>query len=85
MEALLIGGVRFLLVDLSEAQACDGRVRALLADAAARLADRSGWLRIHPHLDEPPSRNPDVADATLPDLFLIYRAMGGDSGGRDGR
>jgi hypothetical protein len=75
VEALLIGGVRHLLVDLSEAQAFDRPVRALLADAAARLADRSGWLRIHPGFDEAAPPNPDVDDATLPDLFVIYRAM----------
>jgi hypothetical protein len=79
VEALLIGGVRHLLVDLSEAQAFDRPVRTLLADAAARLADRSGWLRIHPGFDEAPPPNPDVDDATLPDLFVIYRAMAGGS------
>jgi hypothetical protein len=77
VDALLIGGVRHLLVDLSEAPAFDRPVRALLADAAARLAGRSGWLRIHPGFDEASPPNPDVDDATLPDLFVIYRAMAG--------
>ncbi|WP_142064651.1 hypothetical protein [Pseudonocardia kunmingensis] len=84
VDALLIGGLRFLLVDLSEAQPCDGAVRAVLADAATRLRARLGWLRIHPDPDMPPPPDQGVDDATLPDLFRIYRAMAGDTGGRRG-
>jgi anti-anti-sigma regulatory factor len=82
VEGLLVAGVRCLLVDLGEAGPCDPGVIGVLADAARRLERRQGWLRINPNRCLPVAAELD--EATLTDLFAIYRASAGTSrpGGR---
>jgi anti-anti-sigma regulatory factor len=82
VEGLLVAGVRFLLVDLAEVDGCDPVVIGVLADAARLLEGRQGWLRINPNRTLPAAAKLD--EATLPDLFAIYRASAGTSrpGGR---
>jgi hypothetical protein len=71
MEGLMVAGVRYLLVDLAEAVPCDA-VTSLLADTARRLAEGHGWLRV----DRQSSSLPvGLTEATLGDLFTIYRAF----------
>ena len=84
VEGLLVAGVRFLLVDLAEAGRCDPGVIGVLADAARVLEGRQGWLRINPNRAVPIAAELD--EATLPDLFAIYRASSSTSlpGGRHG-
>jgi hypothetical protein len=77
VEGLLVAGVRFLLVDLAEVDGCDPVVIGVLADAARLLEGRQGWLRINPSRDLPIAEKLD--EATLPDLFAIYRASAGPS------
>jgi hypothetical protein len=76
VQALTAGGVRYVLVDLSDAPSCDGAVLDVLVDAAARLQERDGWLRVHRPVAEVP-RPSRVGEATLSDLFAIYRALAG--------
>ncbi|MEN3270280.1 STAS domain-containing protein [Pseudonocardia sp.] len=85
VEGLLVAGVRYLLVDLAEADGCDPAVMGVLADAARLLEGRQGWLRINPNGTLPVAAKLD--EATLPDLFAIYRASAGTSqpGGRHAR
>jgi anti-anti-sigma regulatory factor len=77
VEGLLVAGVRYLLVDLAEADGCDPMVMGVLADAARLLEGRQGWLRINPNRSLPIGAVLD--EATLPDLFAIYRASAGTS------
>ena len=82
VEGLLVAGVRYLLVDLAEADGCDPAVMGVLADAARLLEGRQGWLRINPNRTVPIAAELD--EVTLPELFTIYRASSGTSrpGGR---
>src|SRR4051812_12496021 len=82
VEGLLIAGVRYLLVDLAEAGPCEPMAIGVLADAARLLKRRQGWLRINPNPTAPLAA--ELHEATLPDLFAIYRASSGTSrrGGR---
>lgn len=77
VHALMAGGVRYLLVDLTEARSCDHAAPATLADAAVRMRQRDGWLRVHRVSggDRPPCGS--LREATLQDLFAIYRALDG--------
>jgi anti-anti-sigma regulatory factor len=77
VQALMVGGVRYVLVDLSEAPSCGGAVLDVLADAAARLQERDGWLRVHRLVTEVPCPGSSVEEATLSELFAIYRALAG--------
>jgi anti-anti-sigma regulatory factor len=83
VEGLLVAGVRYLLVDLTETGPCDPTVIAVLADAARLLEVRQGWLRINPNRTVPIPAELD--EATLSDLFAIYCASSGTSrpGGRN--
>ena len=65
---LLVAGVRFLLVDLAEAVPGDAVV-SVLAETARRLEERQGWLRVRQDLSL------RLPEATLGDLFAIYRAF----------
>src|SRR5919197_1531477 len=47
VEGLLVAGVRYLLVDLSEAGPADA-VADVLAEAGRRLTERHGWVCVHP-------------------------------------
>jgi hypothetical protein len=71
VEGLLVGGVRYLLVDLAEAVRGDAVV-SVLAETARRLEERQGWLRV----DRQASSFPlGLTEATLSELFAIYRAF----------
>ena len=72
VEGLLVAGVRHLLVDLAEAGPCDPAVIGVFAEAARVLEGRPGWLRVIPNGTQPLALELD--EATLPDLFAIYRA-----------
>ena len=80
VEGLLVAGVRYLLVDLAEAVPADAVV-SVLAETARRLEERRGWLRVH----RPGSSLPvGLTEATLGELFAIYRAFAGAAGRWDG-
>jgi hypothetical protein len=80
VEGLLVAGVRYLLVDLAEAVPGDAVVR-VLADAARRLEERQGWLRVNRQDSSLPVSLPE---ATLGDLFAIYRSFARGRGRWDG-
>jgi hypothetical protein len=80
MEGLLVAGVRYLLVDLAEAVPGDAVV-SVLAETARRLEERQGWLRVNRQDSSLPASLPE---ATLGDLFAIYRAFALAAGRRDG-
>ncbi len=71
VEGLLVAGVRYLLVDLAEAGPGDAVV-SVLAETARRLEERQGWLRVNRQGSPLPV---DLTEATLGDLFAIYRAF----------
>lgn len=73
LTGLLVGGARFLLVDLAEVGPCDPALTGVLTAFARRRDARQGWLRVH----APPSSLCELNEATLADLFAIYRAAGG--------
>jgi hypothetical protein len=80
VEGLLVAGVRYLLVDLAEAVQGDAVV-GVLAETARRLEERRGWLRV----DRQGSSLPlGLTEATLGDLFAIYRAFARSAGRWDG-
>jgi hypothetical protein len=82
VERLLVAGVRYLLVDLSEAGPADAMVDAL-TEAGRRLDERHGWLRVHADRSWPV---PDgLSEATLTEVFEIYQALAGSTDGWDGR
>jgi hypothetical protein len=81
MEGLLVAGVRYLLVDLSGAGPIEAVAEAL-AEASRRLKERQGWLRVHGDLMWPV---PDgLSEATLNEVFAIYRAFAGGADEWDG-
>jgi hypothetical protein len=71
VEGLLVAGVRCLLVDLAEAVLSDAVV-SVLAEIAGRLEQRQGWLRVHRQGSSLPV---GLTEATLGELFAIYRAF----------
>lgn len=73
LKGLLVGGARFLLVDLAGVGPCDAALTGVLTSFARRLDARQGWLRVY----APPSSLCELDEATLADLFAIYRAAGG--------
>lgn len=78
----MVGGVRYLLVDLAEAVPGDAVV-SHLTEAARRLEERQGWLRVNQQFSSLPV---DLTEATLGDLFAIYRSFSraaGQWGGAD--
>jgi hypothetical protein len=80
VEGLLVAGVRYLLVDLAEAVQGDAVV-SVLAETARRLEERQGWLRV----DRQGSSLPlGLTEATLGELFAIYRAFARSAGRWDG-
>jgi hypothetical protein len=79
LDGLLVAGARYLLVDLTRAGRCDPAVISVLGRAAGRLAARRGWLRVLPNPAWPVHR--DVDEATLSELFAIYRAATGSGWG----
>jgi hypothetical protein len=81
MEGLLVAGVRYLLVDLSEAGPIDA-VAAALTEASRRLKERHGWLRVHGDLMWPVPGG--LSEATLTEVFAIYRAFAGSTEEWDG-
>jgi hypothetical protein len=68
VEGLLVAGVRYLLIDLTEAVPGDAVVR-VLAETARRLEERQGWLRVNQQLPM------GLPEATLGELFAIYRSF----------
>jgi anti-anti-sigma regulatory factor len=83
VAGLLVAGVRYVLVDLTEAEGDDSAPSAALAAARRELIRRRGWLRLVG--SDPSSFTPGV-EASLTDVFAMYRAaVGTDAGGRDSR
>lgn len=81
VEGLLVAGVRYLLVDLAEADPGDAVV-GVLAETARRLEERQGWLRVNRQDSSLPVGG--LTEATLGDLFAIYRAFALSAGRWDG-
>ena len=71
VDALLDGGARFLVADLSGVAGCDGRLFDLLARISHLVGRRGGWLRLvgvgSPVLNA-------LDQAALPEVLLVYRA-----------
>jgi hypothetical protein len=82
VEGLLVAGVRYLLVDLSEAGPADALADEL-AEAGRRLEERDGWLCVHPDPMWPVPGG--LSEATLTEVFAIYRAFAGSIDGWVGR
>jgi hypothetical protein len=80
VESLLVAGVRYLLVDLAEA-VLGAAVVGVLAETARRLEERQGWLRVHRQGSSLPV---GLTEATLGQLFAIYRASTRAAGRWDG-
>jgi hypothetical protein len=78
VEGLLVADVRYLLVDLAEADAVDA-VASVLAATAQRLEERQGWLRVHGQGSPLPA---GLTEASLGELFAIYRGFGCAADGR---
>jgi hypothetical protein len=83
VEGLLVAGVRRLVVDLAEAGPFDPAVIDVFTEAARVLEGRPGWLRVIPNRTQPLPEELD--EATLPDLFAIYRASLGATAAPGGR
>lgn len=77
VEGLLVADVRYLLVDLAEADAVDG-VASVLAATAQRLEERQGWLRVHGQSSPLPA---GLTEATLGELFAMYQGFVGAADG----
>jgi hypothetical protein len=82
VEGLLVAGVRYLLVDLSEAGPSDA-VADALSEAGRRLKERDGWLCVHRDGMWPVPGG--LSEATLTEVFAIYRAFAGSTDGWCGR
>jgi hypothetical protein len=80
VEGLLVADVRYLLVDLAEAVPGDAVV-SVFAVTARRLEERRGWLRVHRQRASLPV---GLTEATLGELFAIYRAFARSAGRWDG-
>jgi hypothetical protein len=81
VQGLLVAGVRYLLLDLSEAGPADA-VANLLSEAGRHLNARHGWLRVHRDLTWPMPGG--LIEATPSELFAIYRAFSGTTDGSNG-
>lgn len=82
VEGLLVAGVRYMLVDLSEAGSADA-VAGALAEAGRRLEARRGWLCVRQNPMWPVPGG--LPEATLTEIFAIYRAFAGSACGWGGR
>lgn len=71
LSALLRGGVRFVVLDISEVTRFDAQVWTIVADARQQLRTRQGWLR----LVGAAGSAVDGTVATLADLFAVYRSV----------
>jgi hypothetical protein len=80
VEGLLVAGVRYLLVDLADAVPGDAVV-SVLAETTRRLEQRQGWLRLNGQCSSLPV---GLTEATLDELFSIYRAFARAAGRWDG-
>ena len=80
VEGLLVAGVRYLLVDLADGVPGDAVV-SVLAETARRLEERQGWLRVNRQGSPLPV---GLTEATLGELFAIYRAFARSAGRWDG-
>lgn len=84
VEGLLIGGARYLVVDLSQAQGVHPEVIALLSATGRRLTADRGWLKLS---GVGPAVLEELDEASLPDLFALYQAAiarDGRNGARSG-
>ncbi|WP_170309103.1 STAS domain-containing protein [Pseudonocardia hierapolitana] len=71
VDGLLIGGARFVLVDLTGAGEVAPSTSSALAAAGRQLTRRQGWLRtVGPDSSSSAARY----EASLLDLFTMYRA-----------
>jgi hypothetical protein len=82
LEGLLVAGVRYLLVDLSESGPADA-VTDTLTEGSRRLKARHGWLRIHRDQIWPVPGG--LTEVTATEAFAIYRAFAGSTDERDSR
>ena len=73
-------GIRHLVIDMSAALDCDGRLLAVLARAHAQLADAHGELKITGL--EVPQVLAALRTATLEEAFVIYDAVRRDNPAR---
>ena len=71
LDGLLIGGARFVLVDLTGAGEVAPSTSSALAAAGRQLTRRGGWLRMVGHDS---SSSAARYGASLPDMFVMYRA-----------
>lgn len=76
IQGLLVAGVRYLLVDLSEAGPADA-VANVLNEAGRHLKQRRGWLRVHHDLTWPLPGG--LSEATPTEVFAIYRSLSGST------
>jgi hypothetical protein len=72
MDGLLIGGARFVLVDLTGADEVAPSTGSVLAAAGRQLTRREGWLRTVGHDS---SSSAARYGASLPDVFTMYQAV----------
>ncbi|GAA0929938.1 hypothetical protein [Pseudonocardia zijingensis] len=70
MDGLMIGGARFVLVDLTRAGEVAPATSAALAAVGRQLTRRNGWLRTIGHDSSSAARY----EASLLELFRMYRA-----------
>jgi hypothetical protein len=77
VEGLLVAGVRYLLVNLAEADPVDA-VASVLAATAQRLEECQGWLRVHGQDTPLPA---GLTEASLGELFAIYQGFVGAADG----
>jgi hypothetical protein len=82
VTGLLVAGVRYLLVDLSEAGPADA-VANVLSEAGQHLEGRRGWLRVHRDVMWPVRDG--LPEATPAEVFAIYQAFAGSTEGPNGR
>jgi hypothetical protein len=71
VDGLLIGGARFVLVDLTGAGEVAPTTSSALAAAGRQLTRREGWLRT---VGRDSSSSAARYGASLPDLFTMYQA-----------
>ncbi|MFC5996366.1 STAS domain-containing protein [Pseudonocardia hispaniensis] len=76
---LLVAGARYLVVDLSQAHGAHAELLGMLAGVSRRLVARRGWLKL---VGAGPAVMEELDEASLSDLFTLYRAVtGGDAAG----
>jgi hypothetical protein len=74
LDALLVAGARFVLVDLSRVSVIVPPLAAVLATAARELEPGRGWLRV---IGDGRWSSKAAHEAALPELFAMYRAVSG--------